>query len=145
MKLNQFAPKKNMAQAMVEFAIVLPVLLLLLYGVLEAGRLLFMYSTIVTASRQAVRYGSATGIGTGTTVRYNDCIGIRAAASKVHYLRAFDHTVNTPDIEVWWDLGNPSDVDDTKICKPGETTANWTPTNESRLIVKVTGHFNMLV
>jgi Flp pilus assembly protein TadG len=61
MKSNKFTPRKNTAQAMVEFAIVLPILLLLLYGLLEAGRLLFMYSTIVTASRQAARYGSTTG------------------------------------------------------------------------------------
>ena len=46
---------------MVEFAIALPVLLLLLYGILEAGRLLFVYSTVVTASRQAARYGATTG------------------------------------------------------------------------------------
>ena len=63
MNVNKIKPGKNKAQAMVEFAIVLPMLLLLLYGILEAGRLLFIYSTIVTASRQAVRYGSATGQG----------------------------------------------------------------------------------
>jgi hypothetical protein len=78
----------------VEFAIALPLLLMLLYGILEAGRLLFMYSTVVTASRQAVRYGSATGTGNGTgnpnERRYEDCDGIRAAASKVGYIGAFD-------------------------------------------------------
>ena len=63
MNLCTLNPKKNKAQAMVEFALVLPILLMLLYGILEAGRLLFIYSTIVTASRQAVRYGSATGEG----------------------------------------------------------------------------------
>jgi len=55
MKLKDLTPRKNKAQAMVEFAIALPILLMLLYGILEAGRLLFLYSTIVTASRQAVR------------------------------------------------------------------------------------------
>ena len=61
MKMKKNFEGKKPAQAMVEFAIALPVLLLLLYGILEAGRLLFLYSTVVTASRQAVRYGSATG------------------------------------------------------------------------------------
>ena len=37
MKLKKFTPKKNRAQAMVEFAIALPILLMLLYGILEAG------------------------------------------------------------------------------------------------------------
>ena len=60
MKMKKFFEGKKPAQAMVEFAIALPVLLLLLYGILEAGRLLFLYSTVVTASRYAVCYGSAT-------------------------------------------------------------------------------------
>ena len=91
MKSYKSTPQKTKAQAMVEFAIVLPLLLLLLYGLLEAGRLLFIYSTIVTASRQAVRYGSATGQGVSTTVpRYQDCNGIRAAAQRVDFLNAFD-------------------------------------------------------
>src|ERR1041385_6129094 len=102
MKLFKISPQKAKAQAMVEFAIVLPLLLVLLYGVLEAGRLLFMYSTIVTATRQAVRYGSATGTASdytseggpnnSTVPRYQDCYGIRRAANKVDYLNAFDHT-----------------------------------------------------
>ena len=68
MKWKKLNPKKSKAQAMVEFALALPLLLLLLYGILETGRLLFMYSTVVTASRQAVRYGSATGTGNETFV-----------------------------------------------------------------------------
>src|SRR5262245_31569386 len=91
MNLYKTSLKKTKAQAMVEFAIVLPLLLLMLYGLLEAGRLLFIYSTIVTGSRQAVRYGSATGQGLSTTVpRYQDCAGIRLAAQKVDFLNSFD-------------------------------------------------------
>ncbi len=102
MKLNKTAPKKTKAQAMVEFALVLPLLLLLLYGILEAGRLLFIYSTIVTASRQAVRYGSATGQGLTTIVpRFQDCAGIRLAAQKVDFLNAF----NDDDIHIYHDDG----------------------------------------
>src|ERR1044072_5481410 len=102
MKLNKFIPKKNLAQAMVEFAIVLPLLLLLLYGLLETGRLLFIYSTIVTASRQAVRYGSATGDGINPGVaRYRDCTGIRVAANRVDYLNAFSEY----NVSISWDNG----------------------------------------
>src|SRR5690349_23711823 len=102
MKLYKSARKKTKAQAMVEFAIVLPLLLVLLYGILEAGRLLFIYSTIVTASRQAVRYGSATGQGLSTTLpRYQDCAGIRLAAQKVDFLNAF----NDANIVIQHDTG----------------------------------------
>src|SRR6185503_2822672 len=101
MKSKIVLPKKNRAQAMVEFAIALPILLMLLYGILEAGRLLFLYSTIVTASRQAVRYGSATGVGTGGVPRYQDCAGIRAAANKADFLNSFDDN----DIVITYDSG----------------------------------------
>ena len=142
MKLNKFASQKKTAQAMVEFAIVLPILLLLLYGLLEAGRLLFMYSTIVTASRQAVRYGAATGDGTTPGVaRYDDCTGIRQAANKVDYLNAFDHT--SIDVMIGWDNGGGSV---NWICPTGQAKDGWKPNgNEDRLIVTVTGHFHPIV
>ena len=53
--------KKGFGQGMVEFALVLPLLLLLVYGVIEAGRLLFIYSAVFTSSREGARYGSASG------------------------------------------------------------------------------------
>ena len=46
------------AQAIVEFAIVLPILLMLLVGIFEVGRLIFMYAAVTNASREAARYGS---------------------------------------------------------------------------------------
>jgi Flp pilus assembly protein TadG len=146
MKLYKSAPKKTKAQAMVEFAIVLPLLLLLLYGLLEAGRLLFIYSTIVTASRQAVRYGSATGQGLTTTVpRYQDCNGIRAAAQKVDFLNAFDDS----DIHIFHDEGpNPATPgvgkNEAEYCTG--TTDTWAPTNNStRLVVKIAGDYLPIV
>jgi len=81
----------NKAQTMVEFALVLPILLLIIYGLLEVGRLIFIYSTVVSASREAARYGSATGLNQdGTKMRYNDCAGIQAAAYNVDFLRVIN-------------------------------------------------------
>lgn len=81
--------KHSSAQAMVEFALVLPILILLLYGLIEVGHLIFVYSTVVSASREAVRYGSATGINiSGGVVNYQDCTGIVAAAQNVDFLDA---------------------------------------------------------
>src|SRR5687767_5281712 len=129
MNVNKLTPKKSKAQAMVEFAIVLPILLLLLYGLLEAGRLLFIYSTIVTATRQAVRYGSATGLGTGTIVpRYQDCQGIREAANRVDFLNSFDHT--SDDISIFWDNGPTDPTPPTLICPPGSAAdTSFDPSN----------------
>jgi len=138
MKINKTAPKKTKAQAMVEFALVLPLLLLLLYGILEAGRLLFIYSTIVTASRQAVRYGSATGQGLSTTVvRYWDCDGIRLAAQKVDFLNAFDDS----DIVIQHDNGPADPLGPVTYCTGPVDTSNFQPTNSSRLLVTIDGDY----
>jgi hypothetical protein len=137
MKSNKLAPKKTKAQAMVEFALVLPLLLVLLYGILEAGRLLFIYSTIVTASRQAVRYGSATGIGTGSIVRYQDCAGIRLAAQKVDFLNAFDDS----DIVIQHDNGPTDPAGPVTYCAGSVDISGFTPTNSSRLLVTIDGDY----
>lgn len=75
------------AQAIVEFAIVLPILLVVLVGVLEVGRYLYIYSAATNASRNAVRYASAVGRDDkyGLT-KYNYCDGIKASALDSAYL-----------------------------------------------------------
>ena len=62
---------------MVEFGLALPILLLVVYGLIESGRAVFIYASVATAARQAARYGSATGDNGAGTLYYNDCSGIR--------------------------------------------------------------------
>jgi Flp pilus assembly protein TadG len=87
-----FMKKNNLpglrAQAIVEFAIVFPVLIVLLVGLLEVGRMLFIYSAVTNASRNAVRYASAYGRvdSVANKYTYNDCAGIRDKAIKSAYL-----------------------------------------------------------
>src|SRR5688572_15839370 len=99
--------KKNTtkAQAMTEFALTLTILLMVVYGLLETGRLLFIYASTVTAARQAVRYGSATGVNGSGTAYYEDCDGIRAAVHNVGFINTFDN----PDIVIAYDRGVESD------------------------------------
>jgi Flp pilus assembly protein TadG len=144
MNANKFTPQKSKAQAMVEFAIVLPILLMLLYGILEAGRLLFIYSSVVTASRQAVRYGSATGQGqvSSTVPRYQDCAGIRQAAQRVDYLNAF----TDDDIVIKYDTGPGSTA--TEFCLGGvamDTSFNPGTNNSRRLLVTIDGDYLPIV
>ena len=55
---------------MTEFAIVLPVLLLLLFGVTELGRLIVRYNTLTKAVQDGARYAAAYGL-LGTTGAVN--------------------------------------------------------------------------
>jgi len=112
--LTKFFKSKNKsaAQAMAEFALVLPILLLVVYGLLEVGRLLFIWASVNTASRQAVRYGSAIGLvdtnndSTIDTPHYLDCNGILAAANSVAFITRFTN------VNITYDGGiSPTDLD----------------------------------
>jgi Flp pilus assembly protein TadG len=98
-KRNKHASR---AQAMVEFAIALPVLLMLLIGLMEVGRLLLMYAMVSNASRDAVRYASAWGLNdAGTTQKYKDCTGIINQAIKSGYFM----NLTSADISISYDTG----------------------------------------
>jgi Flp pilus assembly protein TadG len=95
------SPKSKKAQGLVEFALVLPILLMLIFGIIEFGRLLFTYSAIATASREAARYGATAGDTGGGTLRYQDCVGIRAAAKRMGALVG----MNDSNINIEYDDG----------------------------------------
>ena len=89
------------AQAMVEFALVLPILLLVIVGLLEVGRAIFMYSAIFSATREGVRYGSAAGNNLAGNPLYQDCLGIREAAKNAGILL----NLQDDDITIEYDHG----------------------------------------
>jgi Flp pilus assembly protein TadG len=63
--------KKRISQkgvAAVEFAILLPLLLLIVFGITEFGRALYNYNTLVKATRDAARYAMMQQAGGGADV-----------------------------------------------------------------------------
>jgi hypothetical protein len=105
---------KLRAQGIVEFALVLPLLLLLVFGVIEAGRLLFIYGAVLSSSREAARYGSAAGEITGYIPYYGDCDGIRAAAMRIGRFAG----VSATDVSISYDHG-PTSSTNFAICPLG--------------------------
>ncbi len=93
--------RNTKAQGAVEFALVLPVLLLLLLGLIETGRLIFNYSAVTNAAREATRYGSATGLNENGNYRFADCDEIINAAVSVGFL----DTVRPENVIVTFDSG----------------------------------------
>ena len=53
-KHNQ--PKKLSAQALVEFALVLPIVILIVLGAMDIGRLFFLKMSLVNAAREGANY-----------------------------------------------------------------------------------------
>jgi hypothetical protein len=88
--------KKQRAQAMVEFMLALPLLIVLIYGTIEVARLIFIFSSVANASRQAARYGSGAGQFDNVSF-YQDCDGIRDVANESAILTTFDQINITYD------------------------------------------------
>ena len=51
------AAGREAGQELVEFALILPLLLLLFLGIIEFGRAILAYNTIANAAREGARYG----------------------------------------------------------------------------------------
>ena len=136
MDLHKFKKffRRFKGQGMVEFALVLPLLLVLIFGIIEAGRLLFLYSAVMSASREAVRYGSASGDVTGLTTYYEDCTGIQDAAMRIGRFAG----VSAGEVTISYDHGPGTGTFATcplpggQIVKLGDRivvqlVTNWTP------------------
>jgi len=70
---------KQYGQAMAEFALTIPVCLLLIFGIIELSRFFLTYSSVFTASREATRF--ATSVGNGATKNYLNCEAIANMAA----------------------------------------------------------------
>lgn len=55
--------KTSIGQGLVEFALIGPVFLLLVFGILEGGRLLWTYHTLNNSAKEGARYATVRGDG----------------------------------------------------------------------------------
>jgi Flp pilus assembly protein TadG len=56
-------------QTLIEFAIILPVLLLIVMVVFDLGRIVYYYSMLTNAAREGARYGSTNAAATNTIIQ----------------------------------------------------------------------------
>lgn len=77
--------KKSRGQAMAEFALTVPILTLVIFGIIDFGRLLFTYAQASNALRSAVRYAEVIGYQDAATKVYLDCPGMMKAAGEVFF------------------------------------------------------------
>lgn len=133
------------AQALVEFSIALPVLLMLLIGIMEVSRMLFMYASVVNSSRDAVRYASAYGrsedLGDGNLLKYKYCDGIAATAKASGFFLNLQDT----DIAITYDTGPGGSS--LGSCPPATTTgeASVNVDTGDRVTVTVRAQYNPML
>ena len=126
--------EKAAGQGMVEFAMILPLLLVLVFGIIEFGRLLFVYSAVLTASREAARYGSAAGDNGSGTLRFMDCSGMIASASRVGVLS------NITAVNISYDSG-PGTASVSASCPPSSQITG----GKHRVVVEVEANYQPIV
>ena len=123
----------------------LPILLIILYGLIEVGRLAFIFSATANASRQAARYGSASGQ-IDNVIFYQDCDGIRNVASQSEFIIKFQR------INITYDRGVDEDGNQIPISgvdpDPNEDTCPIDPgviRNGDRIIVQVSAYYEPII
>ena len=128
-------PRRDSGQGIVEFALILPLLLVFIFGIIEFGRLLFVYSAVITASREAARYGSAAGDNGSGTLRFRDCDGMIAAARRVGIL------ANITAVSISYDSG-PGTALVSANCPPG---AGVIEGGRHRVIIEIVAGYRPVV
>ena len=118
---------------MVEFALVMPMLMVMVFAIFEFGRAAWVYMAVDTASREAARYGSGTADSGGSTPQYLDCDGIRNIAMDF----GAPAGVEASDITITYDEG------------PGGAAIGSCPVgigdleSGDRIVVQVVGEFEL--
>jgi len=129
---------KQIGQGLVEFALILPVFLLLVLGIVEFGRLMVTMSAVSTASRDAARYAISAGDTTGGIPHYHDCLGIRAAAERVSLFAELS-------IVITYDPDGPGGADPIEYCQVGISVDPIQVSLGSQISVSVTDIYVPLI
>jgi hypothetical protein len=128
--------KLENAQAMLEFALVFPIVLLITYGLIEFGRMIFIYSAVTSSAREGARYGAAAGKVDGIP-QFAYCSKIRDAVRRTAFL------ITIPDNKIWISYDNGPGLGSV-----APTCEALNPSNidlGDRIIVKVIAHYEPMI
>ena len=111
---------KFLGQATVEFALILPLLLLIIFGVFEVSRAIFSYAMIYAGSREGVRFGSSVGDADGDTLlNFQDYQNIKSEVNK--YSRFGGVALN--NICIYFDSAGAASAPPSPPCNGAEFSA----------------------
>jgi len=123
--------KKGQGQSLLEFALILPVLVIVLVGVFDLGRALFALITITNAAREGARYG---------TLHFDELVDTNIKQAAVDEATGSGITITLSNVYVTC----PDTLGDTWPCSRGtavRVTVNHT--FESLLKVVIPADINM--
>jgi uncharacterized repeat protein (TIGR01451 family) len=146
-------PTARRGQGLMEFALILPLLLLLILGAIETGRMLAIFSSLSSASKMAVRYGAVAGdydvFTAGDQPFYNNCNGIRATARRA----ALFVPLEDAGISIRYERGVGTITQTIGLCAPGAvtptvaltSTAPITILDGDRMVISITATYRPIV
>jgi len=120
---------RRRGQALVEFALILPVFLLIIFGIIDAGRLIFTYNTIASSARNAARVAIVNQSTVGTTTC--DTTSATAWPTGCAIFSGINLDVQNADVAISY--RTPSDTADCTVLSIG-----------CLAVVTVTGHYQPL-
>ena len=122
---------------MVEFAVIMPLLLLLIFGVFEFGRLVATQVALNTAAREGARFGTTIGDRNLDDVpNFADCAEILDVSRQ----RAVMVTLDDADIDIFFDQGEGTA--EYADCQGGPAPADDTVATGDRITVVISRPFN---
>ena len=123
---------RNKGQGLVEFALITPVLLLVIWGIIEVAHLLFVVNTVSVASREASRYAVGMGVSGGSGLsHWQDCQGIRDAAIRLGSIFG----INNGNVAIFHDTG--PGTTETLVCDGANPSVSLVGLGD-RITVRVT-------
>lgn len=114
---------KQYGQAMAEFALTIPIFMILIFGIIELSRFFLIYSSVYTASREATRY--ATAVGDFSSPQYLNCAGIEQMAIGSGWFGG----ITTDDIDIHYES--------TPGTNEGECGGTYVPVLGDRVVVEI--------
>ena len=124
-------------QAMAEFALTIPVFLLLVFGIIELSRFFLVYSSVFTAVREATRYGSS--VGDAAIPNYQNCEMIAETAVRMGNFGG----VQPNDVIVYFESEPGTWVAD---CDPDDDPEDrYQPVLGDRVVVEIDTNYDSLL
>jgi Flp pilus assembly protein TadG len=118
-----------------EFALVAPIFLILVFGIIEFGRAVWLYDGVSAGAREGARYGISNKL-EGAVPRHLHCAGIRDAARA----RTPDLDLADADIKIEYRLPGSATV---LNCDTDQTALSTSLVNATRIEVTVNAEFDL--
>jgi uncharacterized protein (UPF0333 family) len=103
--MKKFLLKENKGQSIIEFALLLPILLLVVFGITEFGRAIMTKDVLHTASREGARLAAVSSVGDSLSVKARVIEVLQAASIKNYQIFiTTDLGAKTVEVEVTTDF-----------------------------------------